>query len=181
MVCPWPPPVVRRDRIPRLCHTRTAPGTARAGHTDPLQASLARSQCRDDATRAGKKACLALTWPGSILLWGSRARQTAPHGRTACSRGPGCWTCSYALSVRSSSNPGIFMPPPPFARLSAARPSIHVMRRRAGCAWLSRLVEQFNTRANYPTHWHLHVHDGAAPAAARRGRAAGRLCGGGRA
>ena len=39
MPCPWPPPVVRRDRRPRLCHTRAAPGTARAALSRELGAS----------------------------------------------------------------------------------------------------------------------------------------------
>ena len=43
------------------------------------------------------------------------------------------------------------------------------------------LIERFNTRADNPTHWRLHLHDGAHLTAARRRGGAWRLRGGGRA
>jgi len=55
----WSTPVVCRDRLPRLYHTRAAPGTARVGHTHSLRISMARPQCRGGAPRApGTRACL---------------------------------------------------------------------------------------------------------------------------
>jgi len=60
---PWPPPVVRRDRLAPLCHTRAAPGTVRAvlsrepGGEPQARRGLARPARTRDA-----RVSLTLTW-----------------------------------------------------------------------------------------------------------------------
>jgi hypothetical protein len=83
IACPWPPPVVRRDRLSRLCLTRAAPDTARAGLAILVRASMARPSIA--AARSASQgrvrvfdADVAVTYTAAGF---TDAWQTDPHGR----------------------------------------------------------------------------------------------------
>ena len=110
------------------------------------------------------------------------AWQTAPHGRDRMQ--PRAWlldTCVCPCTVRSSTNPGIFMPPSPSARpiRGSLRTSMSMRRRaRSAMPFDPRRAVEHTCRRSDPLASASARRRGPA---ARRGRAAGGLRGAGRA